>query len=199
MKKNQLILILLIILLYISLSYVSYESFRNSKEVKLRDTNLTVINIKQRVSINSKAIYDSNFKLWDLEINSIFQKRQKKEKNLFKLKEQNSHNHRTNYQEEISNINASKRKICLNDKCWRFMGIVTINNYVEVTLLSTDSKPKLETFTKGDILLKGITISKITGDSMILINKKDKKKFILKLFDINASAYLPKNKKESNE
>ena len=57
MKKYQILLTLLSILLYLLFSYLSYESFRESKEVRLIDSNFTVIDIKKRVSINSKDIY----------------------------------------------------------------------------------------------------------------------------------------------
>ena len=199
MKKYQIVLTLFMTLLYLLWSYFTYKSFRNSKEVQLSDTNLTVIDVKKRISINSEDLYGSSFKLWDLDINKILEEREKKEHEL-KIQELQT-NKKTMFDsaESFSNINVLKRKICLNNKCWKFMGMLTINNKTQVTLLSIDKKSRLETFGLGDELLDGLMISKIKGDIMIITHKKDEKKFILKLFDVNASAYLPKAKKEVDE
>ena len=196
MKKYQILLLMLTIFLYLFISYLSYTSLRDSKKVRLRDNNLTVVDIKKRVSINSKDIYASNFKLWDLEINDILEKRQKKEKESTKL---NLNHNNKSLKESVVNISSTKRKICLNKKCWEFMGMVTINNQTQVTLLSIDEKPKLEIFRVKDELLSDLIITKIEGDNMIVTYKKDKKEFILKLFEVNASAYSVKTAKEVNE
>ena len=197
MKKYQIILILLAILLYLLKAYFSYNSLRSSKEVRLSDINLTVIDIRKRLFIDSKNFCDSTFKLWDLDISKILEDR--KEEDL-KMKELLANQNSTLSENKVlANINASKRKICLEKECWQFMGMITINNKTKVTLLSTDKKPKLETFSVGDELLEGLTITEITGDKMIVVHKKDERKFILKLFEVNASAYFPKSIKEVNE
>jgi len=198
MKKYQIILTFLSILFYLLWSYIAYESFRKSKEVQFLDTNLTVIDIHKRISINTKELYASGFKLWDLDMNKILEERRKKE-NKLKVQELNNRESMPSMSESIAHINSSKRKICLNKKCWEFMGMVTINNKTQVTLLSIDKKSRLETFALGDELLDGLIISKIKGDIMIITHKEDEKKFVLKLFEVNASAYLPKAKKEIND
>jgi hypothetical protein len=196
MKKYQFILTFLVILFYLIGSYFSYSFLRKNIEIKLSDINLTVVNIKKRVSINSKNIYSSTFKLWDLDISKILEERKKE---LVKQQLSSSDTLALSEKELLSNINSTRRRICLEKECWEFMGIVTVGNRTKVTLLSTDKKPKLKTFSVGDELLEGLTISKLTGDNMIIIHKKDKKKFVLKLFEVNASAYFPKVKKAINE
>jgi len=202
MRKYQILLTLLLITGYLLLSYFDYESYRDFREAKLSDANLTIVNIKENISINSNNLYHSNFKLWDLEINIILEERRKKEEifGLEQLRASKFHaNGSSSDKESVANINLNKRKICLNQKCWEFMGMLTMGNQTEVTLLSTDVKPKLETFSVGDELLKGLIIIKIRGDNMVLIHKKDKRRFVLKLFDVDALDYLPKVKKEFNE
>ena len=198
MKKYQIILTFLTTLFFLLLSFYDYESFRNSKEVKRLDTNFMIVDIQKRISINSKDIYDSDFKLWDLDIHEILEKR-KKAKDLVSKKSNGDQDLTFSENKALVKINSTKRKICLDQKCWEFMGMLTLDNQTQVTLLSTDKKPKLETFSVGDELLKGLTISKITGDNMVVTHKKEKRKFILKLFEVNASAYFPKVIKEVNE
>jgi hypothetical protein len=199
MKKYKIILTFLISIFYLLWVYFNYESLRKSRKAKLSDINLSVIDISKRHLLHSNDLYSSNFKLWDLEINQILEDRMKREESL-RLKNLNSIiNINSTQQETSSNINLSKRKICVNEKCWVFMGMITINNKTQVTLLSTDKKPKLETFRIGDVLLEGLVVSKIKGDSMIVTHTKNNREFSLKLFDVDASAYVPKEIKVINE
>jgi len=198
MKKYQILLMIIATIFYLLWSFFEYESFRKSKEVKLLDMNLTLVDIKKRVDINLEQIYKSNYKLWNLDINKILEERRKSEKEKHKA-EPTQNSFGSLKLEKTANFNLKKRKICLEKKCWEFMGKVTIDNHVKVTLLSTEKKPKLETFSIGDELLNGLFISKIKGDVMIVKDKKKDRKFVLKLFDVNVSAYFPKDRKESNE
>jgi len=193
MKKYQIVLTFLFIVFYLFGLYITYKSFEKSKEVKLNDINITVIDIKKKLSIDINKIYHSTYRLWGLEQSKILRDRIKKRikksrKTKNKLSKINN-----------SKINVLKRKICIGKNCWIFMGIVGIGNQTKVTLLSTDKKPKLKTFMIGDELLKDLVIVKITEDEMIVLHKKDKKKFVLKLFEINIKKYFPKDIKEIHE
>jgi len=196
MKKYQIYLSFLFIIFYLLWLYFSYESFRKSREVYLADINITVVNLKEKILIDNKKIYPSTFKLWDLEVNKILEDRKNKERE----KKMTQKSSKSLSSKLIYNFKIKKRKVCLEKKCWEFMGMITIDNQRYVTLLSTEKKPKLETFSVGDELLKGLFISKIKGDSMsVTYKEKDKKTFVLKLFEVNASAYFPKSIKEINE
>lgn len=197
MKRYQIILTFISIFFYLLWSYIFYESFRKSTEVQFLDTNLTLIDISKRIFIDTNELYASSFKLWNLDINKALEERRKE--NELKIQELQNNKSVLSMKESILNISSNQRKICLNKKCWKFVGMITINNQTKVTLLSIDKKPKLEIFTRGDNLLEGLTISEIKGDNMIVIHKKDKRKFVLKLFEVNASAYFPKAIKEVNE
>jgi len=196
MKKYQIYLSFLFIIFYLLWLYFSYESFRKSREVYLADINITVVNLKEKILIDNKKIYPSTFKLWDLEVNKILEDRKNKERE----KKMTQRSSKSLSSKLIYNFKIKKKKVCLEKKCWEFMGMITIDNQRYVTLLSTEKKPKLETFSVGDELLKGLFISKIKGDSMsVTYKEKDKKTFVLKLFEVNASAYFPKSIKEINE
>lgn len=198
MRRYKVLLSFLFIIFYLLWLYFSYESFRKSREAHLTDINIRIINLKEKISIDTNKLYPSTFTLWDLEMNKILEERRNKEKEdrERKLNEMNSNSFNTEF---TSNINLIKRKICLEKQCWEFMGMISINNQIEVTLLSTDEKPKLETFSVGDELLEGLVVSKIEEDSLVIFHERDKRTFVLKLFEVNASAYLPKDIKEINE
>lgn len=193
MKKYQIILTVLIIVFYLLSLYISYMSFKKSREIKLADINHSVINIKNIISINEDKIYHSTYKSWGIDINKILKNREdKKQKEELKLDKVDTDD----------KINSTNKKICIKNNCWIFKGVVDIGNNIQVTLISTDTNNKkehLETFKIGDELLEDLVIKKITEDSMILIDKKENKKFVLKLFDINVSKYSPKIIKEANE
>jgi len=196
MKKYQIFLSFLFIIFYLLWLYFSYESFRKSREVYLADINITVVNLNEKILIDNKKIYPSTFKLWDLEVNKILEDRKNKERE----KKMTQMSSKTLYSKLTYKFKKIKKKVCLEKKCWEFMGMITIDNQRYVTLLSTDKKPKLETFSVGDELLKGLFISNIKGDSMsVTYKEEDKKTFVLKLFEVNASAYFPKSIKEINE
>lgn len=194
MKRYKIILTFIFIIFYLLWLYISYDSFRKSREVYIADINMSIVDIKDRVKININNIYSSNFKLWNLDINKILEYRISKKE----AKSINSHISNRNLPHKLSQFHLAKRKICLDKQCWEFMGIISIGKSIEVTLLSGDSKQKMETFTIGDELLDGLVITKIEGDKMVVKDNKKGEKFILKVFDVDSSAYLPKKIKDMN-
>lgn len=194
MKKYKIVFTFLFILLYLLWYYLSYSSLRKSREAYIADVNITVIDIADRVKVDIHRVYDSNFKLWDLEINKILEDREKKRE-----KDASQTIQKESSSQKGSRFNLTKRKICLQKRCWEFMGMLTIGKKVEVTLLSTDKKRKLGTFSVGDELLEGLIIRKIKGDRMVVLDKKKDKKFILKVFEVNATAYLPKKREGKDD
>jgi hypothetical protein len=195
MKKYHFILIIFSILFYLLSFYFNYLSVLKDRKVYLSDINKSIINIKDRVKIDSELIFSSFYTLWGLDKSKLLERRE----NIFEKSKDKKNKELVAQRVLKKNIDLKKRKICLNENCWEFMGIVTINNKVEVTLLSSETKPKLESFHVGDELLEGLIISKIKGDDMTVIHQKDKKKFVLKLFEVNTSAYFPKTIKGNNE
>lgn len=194
MKKYQLILILSLMLLYLVFFYFSY-SMPKQREVYISDLNQTIVNIHQRIAIDSNDIYPSSYLLWGLNKSKLLENREKKE-----LKESNKkvETVKENKSKEY-NVDVKYRTICVEKHCWELVGIMTIDGIQTLTLLSKEKKRKLELFKIGDELLPNIIIEKIKGESMILLNKEKNKEIILKLFDVDLSKYLPKNEKEKNE
>jgi len=189
MKKNQLFITLFITISYLTWNYYTYESSRKKREAFLSDLNISVINMREYLATKSIKT-DVNYSFWDLKKSDIVLKREKK---LALLKKDNN--------KKIDNkdkLNLKKRVICLKGNCWEFMGIVVINNVPKVTLLSKDKK--LKTFQVNDMLLEGVKIIKIRGDELVVEEIKEKKRFSLKLFEINVKKYLPKEHiKEKND
>lgn len=181
MKKYQILLMLLITILYISWNYYSYESSRKSRQAFLSDFNISVTDMQKCLS-REFIETDVNYTFWDLEKSEALLNREKKMALLSKKK--------NNAKSKERELDLKKRVICLGKECWEFLGIVEINNRAEVALLSKDKK--LQTFKVGDILLKNIRIIKIRGDELLLEEIKKRKRFSLKLFEVDSTKYLPK-------
>ena len=191
MKKNQIFLILFIIITYLAWNYYAYESSRKRQQAFLSDLNISVIDMKEYLSIKSIET-DANHTFWDLEKSDILLNREKKLALLAKNQNQDKKNNND------AGVELKKRVICLGEACWEFFGIVEINNRAEVTLLSKDKK--LQTFQVHDMLLENIEIIKIGGDELVVEDIKKKKRFSLKLFEVDITKYLPKASiKEKND
>ena len=193
MKKHQFILILSLILLYLLFFYLNYPTPKDRK-VYLSDLNKSIVNLNKKIAIDSENIYPSSYLLWGLKRSKILEKREMKTKTKKEIRK------KTIKKEKLKkDIKLVKRTICLEKKCWEFMGVVIIGNKYSVKLLPKEKKSKLETFKVGDSLLEDLMITKIKGESMTLLNKVKNKKITLKLFDVNISQYSPKTIKEKNE
>lgn len=192
MKKYQFIFIVVVVLLYLLNSYYDYEEIRRTRKAFLSDLNITIVDLPKRLAFDNTLLVDANFTFWDMTESDILKKRKAKD---LLLKEKANENSVT---KKENSFNLKKRIICLEKQCWEFLGVVTINDKSVVTLLSKENK--LETFHVGDQLLENLTIVEITSEKMLLNNLKKKKKFELKLFDVDMEQYLPKSKKkERNE
>jgi len=199
MKKYQLILILFLVFLYSIIFYFNHLFLVKKREVYLSDINKSIINIEEKIVINSEEIYPSTYNIWGLNRSKLLEERENKIKS--RLEEDNKITNNKSFEE---NININHKTICIDKKCWKFLGVFTMNNTRNVTLLSLGKQEKLETFKKGDILLDSLVIRSIEENRMVVFHSKKEKVFILKLFDINISAYYPTkiqldNKKEFND
>jgi len=164
----------------------------NEREAYLSDLNQSVVNIEDRVVIDTEKIVHSSYSLWGLKRSKLLENRAIKiEKKLNKTKVKDRPKER--------NVNVKQRTICVEKRCWEFMGLMSINGIQTLTLLNKEKKSKLELFKVGDELLPKIIIKKIKGESMILQNQENHKKMVLKLFDVNLSQYRPKKSKEKHE
>jgi len=193
MKKYQFIFIVVVVLLYLLNSYYNYEKIRRARKAFLSDINISIVDLPKRVAVDNALFVDANFTFWDMKESDTLKKRKKD----LLLKEKANEKGVTKKEKDF---NLKKRIICLEKQCWEFLGVVTINGKSVVTLLSKGNENKLETFHVGDQLLENLTIIEITSEKMLLNDLKKKKKFELKLFDVDMEHYLPKSKKkERNE
>jgi len=196
MKKYQFIFTLAIWLFFLLWFYFETLPFKNSTKVYLEDLNRSVTNFQEQLFVPKEKIYTNDFKLWDMKISKILKGREakailEKEKSLLDKKIEN--------RPKSQNINVKYRTICIEEKCWQLMGIVTINGVKRLTLLSKEKSAKLQIFKVGEELLPKILIKDIQGEKMILLNQEKNKKIILKLFDVEISKYIPKVIKEKDE
>jgi hypothetical protein len=194
MKKYQLILILFLVLLYSIFFYFDHLSKVKGREVYLSDLNKSIIDIAQRITIDIEMIYPSSYTVWGLNQSKLLKERENK------IDENREQTSKKILNENLleKNVNLSKRVICIDRRCWEFMGVIKLGNQISVTLLSKDKKPKLKTVKVGDELLEGLIICNIKGDSMTVEHIEKKERFTLKLFDIDIKPYLPKKTLKDN-
>jgi len=200
MRKYQIIFILLFIVIYIGLFYLKSNSSKKERDVYLSDLNISIIDIPKKIFVNPKDIVKTNYSLWDIDINKIMLERKRLE-DAKRLSKKRKNRRKISNSSSIIEDGAKikKRIICLHNKCWEFMGMISIDNKKVVTLLSREKKDKLKVFKVGDKLLDNLIITNIKEDSLTISDEKKREKFILKLFDINLSAYHQKNIKVSTK
>ena len=199
MKKYQMLFGLVVIILYLFQVYIDYSSLNKNKKAYLEDLSMNLVDINKSISFPLTKLQATSFKYWGLRRSSLLRKREEdalKRKFLSKKSDSSI--------KMIKNFKLTDRTICLENKCWEFMGIIKIDNQTQVTLLSKEKKQKLKTFKVGSSLLENLDIVEISSNRMVLFDRKKKKRFYLKLFDVDISRYYPKpklklNKKELNE
>ena len=187
MKKYKIILILIFFLGYLFSVWTNNSEFYQHKNVKLKDLNISMLDLKTILAIDKDLFIDSNYTSWGLPKSRLLTKRElnKKEKLVSKKVKNNLHE---------NNLFKSKNKlICLKKRCWEFLGIYTMENYKTVTLQEKKNSSKLLTYCIGDTLIKELKIVDISSTNLVLHDKKNDEKFVLKVFDVNVSKY--QNKK----
>lgn len=191
MKKAQYIFIAIVVLVYLSILYREYLPLFNLKKPRLNDLNIQIVDMNKTLTYDTDIFKVTSFKEWGLKKSSLLESREKKLKLLslnqvvIKTKE--------------TKLNIKNRMVCLDKKCWEFIGIVTIDGIENITLLSTDKNAKLKTLKLGEKLLDNLKVISVNNSSISLFDIKQKKKINLKLFDVNVSKYYPKMIKEGTE
>jgi len=196
MKKYQIIFTLTVWMILLLSFYLETVSSQKNRKIYLKDLNKSVTNFNEELKIPIDKIYLNDFKLWDMKISKLLENRVKK---LLLENENELKDMGLNNKIKKQNFNIKYRTICIETQCWQLMGIMSINGIKKLTLLNKKPSSKLQVLNIGDELLPGIIIKNIKGESMILLNKEKNKEFILKLFDIDMSQYLPRVLKEKDD
>jgi hypothetical protein len=184
MKKSQYLVFIFLLLGYLYVSYVEYRPLLKIREPKLNDLNISVVNLHKTLNHSSFHFLGTGFAEWGLKKSMLLVQREKKtvvkkEKKVQSMK-------------ITPSIKRIKRILCLEKKCWEFVGVATINGMDAITLLEKSKNSKLKTLKIGEELLDNLTITAVESESIRLYDKKMKKNIHLKLFDVNMSKYYPK-------
>lgn len=91
----------------------------------------------------------------------------------------------------------TQNRFCINDSCYRILGIHSETDHLGVTLYNTDTKPKLQTYAVGESLEHNISISKLTAKSIVFTSKESNISYCLELFEVNTTKYKPKDINET--
>jgi len=91
----------------------------------------------------------------------------------------------------------SKNRFCINNSCYRILGIHSETDQLGVTLYNINTKPKLQTYAVGESLEHNISISKLTAKSIVFTSKESNLSYCLELFEVNTTKYKPKDINET--
>lgn len=189
MKKYQIVFSVIFVLIFILFFYLDSLSLKKTRPIYLQDLNATIINFSTVLPIDANQTINATHQLWGMKISRVLKDRELQRQAIERLKNQE------NTQEEVKkyeHVNVTHRTICIEKKCWLFVGKVDIGNSKTVTLLSKEKVPKLETYQLGDYLSKKTKVIDIEGNEMLVVNEDTMDRFKLKLFDISISQYKPK-------
>jgi len=191
MKKYQLLFSIIFILTFLISFYLGSLSLKKTRPIYLQDLNVTTISFSSILPVDDNQTINATHKLWGMTISLALRDRELQRQALERLKRQDIppvKEETTQYEQ----VNVVHRTICIEKKCWLFVGKMEIGNVKTVTLLSKENLPKLETYGIGDYLSKKTKVVDIKGNEIVVINEDTMEYFKLTLFDINISQYKPK-------
>jgi hypothetical protein len=194
MKKYQIVFSVIFISIFLLLIYLDSLSLKKARPVYIQDLNVTMTNFADILPVDNTQMVHATHQLWGMKISKVFEDRELQRKALEKLKNMTKNSVQKDIKKinKHENINITHRTICIEKKCWLFVGKVDIGNLTTITLLSKETIPKLETYKIGDYLSKKTKVIDIKGNEMFVLNEGTNKSFSLKLFDISISQYKPK-------
>ena len=85
-----------------------------------------------------------------------------------------------------------QNQICIEESCYRLVGIHKEANRFYATLYNKESNESLKSYTLGDNLKSKIKIANITTNSVKLEDLNSKDTWYFKIFDVNQTKYRPK-------
>lgn len=190
MRKYQILFSILLIVVFMLSFYLDSLSLKKTRPIFLQDLNKTMIDFLSILPIDQNQTHPTTHELWGMKISRILEDREFQRIAIEKLKLQEK-----DTKEEVKkheHVNVHYKTICIEKKCWLFVGKIDIGDVKAVTLLSKDNAPKLESYKVGDYLSKKTKVIDIDGNEMLVTNEDTMQSFKLKLFDVSLSQYKPK-------
>ena len=94
-------------------------------------------------------------------------------------------------------IKQEKDTLCIDNTCYRLLGIHYSKKRAFVTLYNKNLKKRLKDYRVKETLEANISIAAIKSNSVIFTNQNKTKSWIFKLFDVNTTQYKPKDTNET--
>jgi hypothetical protein len=95
-------------------------------------------------------------------------------------------------------VTQEKSKLCIDKKCYRFVGIYHKAGVAYISFYSKEFKKGLQDFRLNQTLDKTLYIKKIKHNRLFLADKNSTREWQFHLFDVNATKYKPKDNNETD-
>ena len=95
-------------------------------------------------------------------------------------------------------IKQGKNNICIDKKCYRFLGFYYKKNVPYVTFYSKEFPKGIKDFTLHEKITNTLVVDKIIYNKLFLTNENNTAKWHFKLFDVNVTKYKPKDINETD-
>jgi aspartokinase len=89
-------------------------------------------------------------------------------------------------------VNDRTNQFCINNSCYRVLGIHTKDTQLAVSLYNPKHKPKLQSYHLHDLFEHNISLQMITQKSITLFNAEANASYHLQLFEVDVNKYKPK-------
>lgn len=154
-----------------------YE-FLNDKEYNLPPRDILVLD---------KSIFDLFYKKYDTtKDTNVYWGYAKAKKIQKKAKEKKA-------KEKIKVVyKKDENLLCISSSCYRFLGLYYSKNTAHITFYNKDTKEKVKSYIKKEILQDDIFIAAIGTNNVLLKEKNSSREWKFEIFDINTTKYKPK-------
>lgn len=179
-KKKILIFILLLLGVFMS-EYEMIDSKKSelsSSTILYLDENLFNMFHKKYETAKDTGIY------WGFEPEALEKKKKDINTTKSKLLKVNK--------KEMQNI------LCIEDTCYRLLGIYKEQNVSKISVYNQDLKAKIATYKSNDTLQESLVVKTIKHNSVVFQDKDSNRTWQFKLFDVNQSMYKPKEILDEN-
>jgi hypothetical protein len=179
MKNKALVwiyLFLLIVVVFFSYRFYTASSSMESSKVILELNTTTLNSYYHRFLIPEDSGY-----IWGI----------KKPKKIEKILKEVT-------EKKTRKIEQDNTKICIDDNCYRFLGIYYKAKTPFIVFYNKNFKKGLRNFHLDEFLFDTVYLKKLEGRKLFLEDNKTKEMWQFKFFDVNATQYKPKDINETD-
>lgn len=181
MKYKHFLLYVIIVILSI------FSEYKYSSNLKYESQQKKIYKFQnEKVLSNYSYYFDQNITygiFWDMENEELLLKNgqdSSKQQKKFKIK-----------------FDSTKDSICINTSCNKLLAVKFIEKEPYVIFYNETLNKKIFSLKKGDLLDDYLRVEDILNTKVVIKEPETDNSWTIKLFDVNQTKYLPKDKNES--